>query len=186
MKSYYLSCYDTQNILWPIFLKAKLGGNLELFTQILSKTMMSLTEELSALIECQQTIYLCPIPLRQSSLLKRGYSPQHLFAESIAHHIGRPFMYAPTLLKRVRQTLPQTGQSKADRMKSQVGSMAYRGPSRCPIILVDDVVTTGSTFKEAKRALTANQSTPLMYLSMFVTNHMVNHRLPLISEQSRF
>ena len=114
-------------------------------------------------------VRLCPIPARPEHLLKRGFSPQHLLADRLAHYLGPRFLYDARSLIRVKSTLSQTGSSRKKRLKQQDHSLFYRGPAHAQVIIVDDVLTTGATLKEAQRALNQAHARSLTSCLMFLT-----------------
>ena len=114
-------------------------------------------------------IRLCPIPVRPEHLLKRGFSPQHLLADRLAYYLGPRFVYDTRTLIRVKSTLSQTGSSRKNRLKQQDHSLTYRGHAGDQVIIVDDVLTTGSTLKEAQRALSQAKAQTLASCLMFMT-----------------
>ena len=114
-------------------------------------------------------VRLCPIPARPEHLLKRGFSPQHLLADRLAHDLGPRFLYDARTLIRVKPTLSQTGSSRKKRLRQQDHSLFYRGQAHDQVIIVDDVLTTGSTLKEAQRALNQAHARSLASCLMFLT-----------------
>ena len=114
-------------------------------------------------------VRLCPIPARPEHLLKRGFSPQHLLANRLAHYLGPRFLYDARSLIRVKSTLSQTGSSRKRRLKQQDYSLFYRGQAHAQVIIVDDVLTTGATLKEAQRALNQENARTLASCLMFLT-----------------
>ena len=95
-----------------------------------------------------------PVPLHWRRRWSRGYNQASAIARPVATGLGVKF--APGLLKRIRHT-PQQLQPSASARKANVrGAFRIkRGASLrdVPVLLVDDVLTTGSTASEAARTL---------------------------------
>jgi ComF family protein len=96
---------------------------------------------------------LVPVPLHARRLATRGYNQAALLAQEVAR-LSRRACH-PRLLQRVRETERQVGKSRSERRENPDGAfeLRARGPSR--VVLVDDVVTTGSTVRACVQALTA-------------------------------
>lgn len=99
--------------------------------------------------------YLVPIPLHWTRYARRGYNQ----AEEMAHELGhRRQVPVAKLLKRVRKTEFQAQLDKESRSENVQGafvldvadSSLYAGKH---LILIDDLMTTGATLKEAVRLL---------------------------------
>ena len=94
-----------------------------------------------------------PVPLHPRRLRRRGFNPAGLLAGAIARGAG--LRLAAALLERRRDTPSQTGLSAAARRRNVAGCMRARRAVPERIWLVDDVLTTGATAREAARALRA-------------------------------
>jgi ComF family protein len=98
---------------------------------------------------------IVPVPLHLWRRLVRGYNQSAALARGLARGLGLP---CHGWLRRVRHTPAQTGRAAAARRDNVRGAFAVRrgaaGRGRC-VLLVDDVMTTGSTASEAARALRA-------------------------------
>jgi len=92
-----------------------------------------------------------PVPLHPRRLRARGFNPALVVARAVARIAAAPL--APTALERVRDTPSQTGLSAAARRRNVRGALRARGAVPARVWLVDDVVTTGATLREAARAL---------------------------------
>jgi ComF family protein len=93
-----------------------------------------------------------PVPLHPGRLAERGFNQSLEIARWTARHVGRPM--APRALTRVRATRPQVGLSLAERTGNLQGAFAVGADLvGRHVVLVDDVVTTGSTVREAALAL---------------------------------
>jgi ComF family protein len=95
-----------------------------------------------------------PIPLHWWRKWQRGYNQSEALAEAIAQRLG--LSHESRWLKRIRHTPHQTNLTAVSRRDNLKG--AFRVKRRVnlkgkSILLVDDVLTTGTTASEAARAL---------------------------------
>ncbi len=95
------------------------------------------------------------VPLGRRRRLTRGYDQAGRLAEQLARATGAPRLAGA--LRRVRETPPQVGRSRAARAANVAGAFAAdpRRVAGRELVLVDDVVTTGATADAAARALLA-------------------------------
>ena len=95
---------------------------------------------------------LVPVPLHRGRLLRRGYDQAALLTRALARTSGLPLW--PNLLQRVRATRRQVGLTEAERTENVHRAFATHGPMPSgPVVLVDDVFTTGATARAASAAL---------------------------------
>lgn len=94
------------------------------------------------------------VPLARGRRIERGYDQAALLADSLARAAGAGGCRARTVLRRVRETPPQVGKTRAERARNVAGAFeATRAVSGRDVVLVDDVVTTGATADAAAGAL---------------------------------
>lgn len=101
-----------------------------------------------------QADVIIPVPLHPARLKERGYNQSLILAEELGGRYGIPVR--DDLLKRIRNTLMQSMTSREERHANVKD--AFRASKRCrelSIILVDDVITSGSTAEECAKALKA-------------------------------
>src|ERR1051326_1593739 len=87
-----------------------------------------------------------PVPLHIYKLKKRGYNQSETFAQGIAESLGAEAFNA--ILTRVSASTTQTKKSRFERWKNVEEIFKVTSPEKLEgkhILLVDDVVTTGST-----------------------------------------
>lgn len=99
---------------------------------------------------------LVPVPLHRRRLWSRRYNQAALLAEALADLTGCD--HAPLLLRRVKRTRQQIGLSAEARRQNVGGAFQvapqFRGELEGRhVVLIDDVITTGSTVRAATRAL---------------------------------
>ena len=94
---------------------------------------------------------LVPVPLHPRRLATRGYNQAALLAQELARQCS--FDCDVRLLKRSRETERQVGKTRAHRLTNARGAFELRRAGPPSIVLVDDVVTTGSTVRACAQAL---------------------------------
>jgi predicted amidophosphoribosyltransferase len=108
--------------------------------------------------------FLVPVPSRPGVVRARGHDPMLRVARQAASQLRRRGVPARVarLLRTVKAVRDQAGLHAADRSANLAGSMSChqgrggRFLTRWPtarLVVVDDVLTTGSTAREAQRAL---------------------------------
>ena len=101
-----------------------------------------------------QTDLLVPLPLHRQRLRDRGYNQVQELLRPLAAHWRLPQRH--DLLRRQRATAPQSDLNAGQRRKNLRGAFAVVGDVRgARVLLVDDVITTGTTVAEAARLLQA-------------------------------
>ncbi len=94
------------------------------------------------------------VPLHPSREKKRGYNQAALIGLRLSRYLGIPFQ--ADVIRRLRRTMPQSGDSLARRMNVS-GAFSLTGrPTRGRWLLVDDVFTTGATTRECGMLLIMN------------------------------
>lgn len=82
------------------------------------------------------------VPLHSSRLRERGYDQAERLAIAVAGELGRPYRGS---LERVRATPSQVGLDREERRRNVRGAFRATRRLRYPVLLVDDVLTTGAT-----------------------------------------
>jgi competence protein ComFC len=96
---------------------------------------------------------IVPVPLHPARERERGFNQSALIAELLSAHTA---LATKPLLKRVRYTTTQTAFDRAERMQNLHGAFRLRKSADVRglrVLLVDDVLTTGSTLSECARVL---------------------------------
>jgi predicted amidophosphoribosyltransferase len=96
-------------------------------------------------------VLLVPVPSSPQAVRRRGFRP----VDELLRRAGHPVSRSSRLVL-ARSVRDQAGLSSSERAANLHGALRARGPFEGrPVLLVDDVVTTGATLAEAARAVTA-------------------------------
>lgn len=98
---------------------------------------------------------IIPVPLSRERFRERGYNQVSLIAEQSVARIDC-VTYFDNVLVRTRDTVPQMKLSREKRLNNLKGAFAVPKTEHIisqKIILLDDVVTTGATLREARDTL---------------------------------
>jgi competence protein ComFC len=98
---------------------------------------------------------IVPVPLHAARERERGFNQATLLAELLAHKISVPLR---PVLERIRYTTTQTAYDRAERMENLHDAFRLRknrDVRELRVLLIDDVLTTGSTLSECARVLKA-------------------------------
>lgn len=137
----------------------KMYKNVRIVRLLAAITYDYLAEELSelSLFENFSNPLLVPVPMTRKDKRKRGWNQCELLAREISRVDRSLFMdFSCDALVKIRQTDDQVGKDKGERALNLVNSFAVsrqeavRGRN---VIVLDDIITTGSTLGEARRAL---------------------------------
>ena len=98
---------------------------------------------------------LVPVPLHRRRERTRGYNQSELLARELGKHTDAPV--DANMLRRVRDTAPQVSMpTPEERMRNIEGAFECTGDViGLTVLLIDDVVTTGSTMSACARPLVA-------------------------------
>lgn len=96
---------------------------------------------------------IVPVPLHPARIRERGYNQSALLARVLGRCLGIPT--AEDVVRRVRDTKPQVGLSRPERLQNMAGAFALQlSLTGSPhILLVDDVCTTGATLEACAEVL---------------------------------
>ncbi len=122
---------------------------------VLGAYLATAVETLSASREDTRPL-IVPVPLHASKRRSRGFNQAEMIARAATSSLPAGFEFAPDLLRRTRDTHSQVGLDREQRIANMRGAFrvmdkdAVKGRT---VIVVDDVMTTGTTVSECARVL---------------------------------
>ena len=136
----------------------KFRGNRKIATLVGEVLRDNLIDELSELktFENFSDPLLVPVPMTKRSFRTRGWNQCHLILGPIMNEVeNMGIEVSLDALKKIRETADQVGKDRKDRLVNLDGCFEADESmvSGRNIIVFDDVVTTGATWEETKRAL---------------------------------
>jgi ComF family protein len=108
-----------------------------------------------------------PIPLHPKKLKKRGYNQSALFAEGIGLSMNK--MHDLTNVSREIAADSQTRKSRFNRWKNVESNFRVKYPEKLKnkhVLIVDDVITTGSTLEACAQAILAVPGTKVSIVTI--------------------
>ncbi len=98
---------------------------------------------------------IIPIPIAPTRFRRRGFNQSELIARAMSQQFTIPLLTS-VLIKTHHTRKQGTARSREERTQNILGSFSVRNHHLIQgknIILIDDIVTTGSTLLEARHAL---------------------------------
>jgi len=104
----------------------------------------------------RKKLTVIPIPIHPSKRQQRGFNQAELLAKSFCQFTG--YQYQPHGLERVRETEAQFGLSAKERSQNlteafAVGKRFGKRSHHSPVLILDDIYTTGATARSATEVL---------------------------------
>lgn len=96
---------------------------------------------------------IAPVPLSPGRLRQRGFNQAELLAFGLAGKMAVPVL---PLLRKVKETSPQTSLNRAGRKENLLGAFQLSDPAAVrgkTVLVVDDVITTGTTLNIVSETL---------------------------------
>jgi ComF family protein len=114
--------------------------------------------------------YIIPVPLHHEKMKKRGYNQITTFCETLSKELEIP--YNSEILFRNKNTATQTKKNKEERQAINLKSFEAKTDIQFQnkhFLLVDDVITTGSTIESCAKALLKIPNTKVSIIAIAYT-----------------
>lgn len=117
----------------------------------------------------RETTLIAPVPLHWQRMIKRRYNQSALLAKVLAARVDRPI--CPDLLQRIKRTRSLDGLGRGEREETLENAIRVHPRRRLrlsgrPILLVDDVMTSGATLAACTRACQDAGSGPVSVVTL--------------------
>ena len=115
---------------------------------------------------------IVPVPMHPKKQRKRGFNQSEIIARGMAESMGKDIVAGA--MERIRQTDSQVSRSRYERWENVEGIFRVRKPHLLAgkhILLVDDVVTTGSTLEACASEILKLQGTTVSTVTLAVARY---------------
>ena len=107
-----------------------------------------------------KTVGYVPMSLRERK--KRGFNQSRLIALHLSEMLGAKLFDG---IKKVKETEKQVGLSRTGRIANVKGAFSVKGSPEGPMVIVDDVFTTGSTAHEVVKAVYGKNKIDIFFIA---------------------
>jgi competence protein ComFC len=148
-----VSAYRSRGIARHVILNFKYGKQVHL-RHLVGRWLLAALDD--SRLRDRRFDVIVPVPLHPARQRERGFNQAALLAGRIGPHLGVPVR---PVLQRVRFTTTQTAFDRAERIQNLRHAFRLRKKAdvrRLDVLLIDDVLTTGSTLSECARVLKEN------------------------------
>jgi competence protein ComFC len=145
-----VAAYRSRGIVRRVILDFKYGRHIHLRHLVARWLFAALDDER---LRARRFDLIVPVPLHPARQRERGFNQATLLAEMLSAHMS---IHLRPLLERIRYTTTQTAFDRAERMENLRGAFRLRKNAdvrNLRVLLIDDVLTTGSTLSECARVL---------------------------------
>ena len=113
---------------------------------------------------------IIPVPLHRQKACMRGFNQSYSLANEMAKYTKRcSDIIKPFVLKRVKNTISQTGLSREERWKNMQDAFGINKKINVMgkrILIVDDILTTGATVNMCAKVLMKNKAESVDVLTL--------------------
>ena len=145
-----VSAYRARGIVRHVMLNFKYGKQIHLRHLVARWLVAALDDER---IRERRFDAIVPVPLHPARQRERGFNQAELLADWLSTHLSVP---SRPVLQRIHFTTTQTAFDRTERMQNLRGAFRLRKKAdvrNWRVLLIDDVLTTGSTLSECARTL---------------------------------
>jgi competence protein ComFC len=147
-----VSAYQAKGVLRDLIHRFKYAGHFHL-RRVLTEFLLDAMQD--SRLQATPVDCLVPVPLHPTRLRERGFNQADALAESLSRHARVPVLHC---IERRLYTSTQTRFDRTERMRNLRNAFALRKYSEVHgkhLLLLDDVLTTGSTLHECALVLRA-------------------------------
>ncbi|MEZ6209196.1 MAG: phosphoribosyltransferase family protein [Candidatus Paceibacterota bacterium] len=115
---------------------------------------------------------LVSVPISKKRKKKRGYNQVELIAKDLSQKITQDVSYIPGVLQKTKHTKRQADiKNRNQRLQNLIGTMSVHKEIKAKvrgrnIIILDDIVTTGATMREAEKMLRKSGAKKVLMLAV--------------------
>lgn len=118
-------------------------------------------------LDINKDFQVIPTPLHKNRIKKRKYNHMEIVAEEFCKMSGGKLIYNPFLITRIKDTKPQYKLNRKERLEnlSNAFTVDMTKNLQMPVLILDDICTTGATFEEMINTLNSNGITDITCLA---------------------